>query len=113
MHFQICCQPILSIRQHYSIPFQMECQVEKKLHFRHLLLFHLNGQENASEAARNICKVYGEEAITERTAQKWFQKFREGILEFENYRNDGAKLLNKVETISLIDLLWNISLNKQ
>ena len=81
----------------------MECQVEKKLHFRHLLLFHFK-QENASEAARNICKVYGEEAITERTAQKWFQKFREGILE---------KLLNKVETISLIDLLWNISLNKQ
>ena len=91
----------------------MECQVEKKLHFRHLLLFHFNGQKNASEAARNICKVYGEEAIAERTAQKWFQKFREGILEFENYRNDGAKLLNKVETISLIDLLWNISLNKQ
>ena len=80
----------------------MECQVEKKLHFRHLLLFHFNGQENASEAARNICKVYGEEAITERTAQKWFQKFREGIFNLDDAPRSGRPSDFDEETLNLL-----------
>ena len=80
----------------------MECQVEKKLHFRHLLLFHFNGQENASEAARNICKVHGEEAITERTAQKWFQKFREGIFNLDDAPRSGRPSDFDEETLNLL-----------
>ena len=105
----------------------MECQVEKKLHFRHLLLFHFNEKENASEAARNISIFFVRCQITYLAISlRVMQPFQPSLtnfltksqklfteMEFENYRNDGAKLLNKVETISLIDLLWNISLNKQ
>ena len=80
----------------------MECQVEKKLHFRYLLLFHFNEQENASEAARNICKVYGEEAITERTAQKWFQKFREGIFNLDDAPRSGRPSDFDEETLNLL-----------
>ena len=43
----------------------MECQVEKLEHFRHVLLFEFNRGANAAEEARDICKVYGDNAIGE------------------------------------------------
>ena len=43
----------------FRILSKMECQVEEKEHFRHLLLYFFNRQENAAEAARNIREVYG------------------------------------------------------
>jgi hypothetical protein len=56
----------------------MECQVEKIEHFRHILLYEFNRDSEAAEAARNICAVYGKESIAERTAQKWFARFKQG-----------------------------------
>ena len=55
----------------------MECQVEKNVHFRHLLLFAFNRGFTAAKAAREICVVYGENAMAERTARYWFAKFKE------------------------------------
>ena len=48
------------------------CQVEKNEHYRHILLFLFNKDFKAAEAAQDICTVYGDGIITERTAQKWF-----------------------------------------
>ena len=53
----------------------MKCQVETNVHFRHLLLFAFNQGFNASKAARDICAMYGENAIAERTARDWYAKF--------------------------------------
>jgi hypothetical protein len=47
----------------------MECQVEKNEHFRHLFYEFSRGSKVA-EATRNICAVYGEDSVAERTAQK-------------------------------------------
>ena len=47
----------------------MECQVEINVDFRHLLLFAFNQGFNALKAARDICAVYGENAIAEITAR--------------------------------------------
>ena len=50
----------------YFLYFQiieMECQVEKNEHFRHLLLFAFYQGSKAAKAARDICAVYGEGAI--------------------------------------------------
>ena len=55
----------------------MECQVEKLEHFQHILLPEFNRGAKAAEAARNICVVYGDDAIGESTAKKWFSRFRE------------------------------------
>ena len=51
--------------------------MEKLEHFRHILLFEFNRGTKAAEAARNICAVYGENAIGESTARKWFSRFKE------------------------------------
>ena len=48
----------------------MDCQVDKKSHFRHLL-FDFNRGQNSSKAARDICVVYGEGAITEKTVRDY------------------------------------------
>ncbi|KOC66072.1 hypothetical protein WH47_01445 [Habropoda laboriosa] len=56
----------------------MECQVEKSEHFRHLLLFAFNQGSKDAKAARDICAMYGEGAIAERTARDWYAKFKNG-----------------------------------
>ena len=47
----------------------MECQEEK---------FEFNTRAKAAEAARNICAMYGDKAIGESMATKWFSRFKEG-----------------------------------
>jgi hypothetical protein len=61
----------------------MECQVEKNEHFRRLLLYEFNRGSKVAEAAQNIFSVYGEDSIAERTAQKWFELFKQGNFEHE------------------------------
>ena len=51
--------------------------MEKLEHFRHILLFEFYRGTKAAEAARNICAVYGDNAIGERTARKWVSRFKE------------------------------------
>ncbi|GAB6032571.1 hypothetical protein CHUAL_014039 [Chamberlinius hualienensis] len=67
----------------------MECQVDKNEHFRHLLLFYFNQGFKAAKAARDICGVYGGGAITERTAQKWFSRFKSGKFELSHPPRSG------------------------
>ena len=55
---------------------KMEFQVEKLEHFRHILLFLFNRGTKATEADRNICAMYGDNAIGESTARKWFSCFK-------------------------------------
>ena len=51
--------------------------MEKLEHSRHILLFEFRWAV-AAEAARNICAVYGNNAIAESTARKCFSRFEEG-----------------------------------
>ena len=51
--------------------------MEKLEHFRHNLLFEFNRGAKAAEAARNIYAMYGDNAIGESVARKWFSCFKE------------------------------------
>ncbi|KOC70876.1 hypothetical protein WH47_02142 [Habropoda laboriosa] len=62
----------------------MECQVEKNEHFQYLLLFASNQGSKAAKAARDICAVYREGGIAERTARDWYAKLKNG--NFDNQR---------------------------
>ena len=66
----------------------MECQVEKNVHFRHLL-FAFNQGSKAAKAARGICAVYGENAIPERTACYWYAKFKNGNFDLKDTPRSG------------------------
>ena len=81
----------------------MECQVDKNEHFRHFLLFAFNQRSKVSKAAQDICAVYGEGAISERTAQKWFSRFAVGNFELSDYPRSGRPV--QLEEKQLNDLI--------
>ena len=68
----------------------MDCQVDKKSHFRHLLLFAFNRGQKASEATRDICAVYGKDAIAERTARDWFARFKHDNFDLNDAPRSGG-----------------------
>ena len=47
-----------------------------KNHLRHIMLYEFKKGNSATETARNIHSVYGEEYVNERTCRRWFAKFR-------------------------------------
>ena len=55
----------------------MKCQVEKLEHFWNILFLEFNRGAKAAEAARNICAVYGNNAIGESMARKLLSCFKE------------------------------------
>ena len=67
----------------------MEYQGGKKQHFRHLLFFAFHRDQNAAEAAQDICMVYGEGVIGESTARKWFAKLKNGNFDINDTPRSG------------------------
>ena len=46
----------------------------------------------ATEAARNICSTMGDDMLSIRTAQHWFNRFMSGNFELNNSRHSGRPL---------------------
>ena len=44
-------------------------------HFQCIMLYYFKKCKNATEMQKKVCAVYGEAAVTDRTCQKWFEKF--------------------------------------
>ena len=63
--------------------------MEKLEHFRHILLFEFNKGTKAVEAARNICAMYGDNAIGENTARKRFSHFKEDHFDISDTPRSG------------------------
>ena len=47
---------------------------DQKVHFRHIILFALQKGESAVDTAKDICSVYGQDAISVRVCQLWFKR---------------------------------------
>ena len=54
--------------------------MEKLEHFQHILLFEFNRGTKEAQAARNICAMYGDNAIRESMSRKWFLVLRRIVL---------------------------------
>ena len=39
------------------------------------MLYYFKKGKNVTETQKKMCAVYGEGAVTDRTCQKWFEKF--------------------------------------
>ena len=59
-----------------------------------IVLYYFKKDKNAPK--KQICALYGEGAVTDRTCQKWFLKFRAGDLSLE----DAPRLCRPVEVDS-------------
>ena len=55
-----------------------------KVHLRHCILDEFQKGNNATVAYANLCSVFGEDAITTHTCQRWFSKFKSGDLSVNN-----------------------------
>ena len=54
----------------------------QKEHYRRILLFYFR-------KGKNLCAVYGDEALKERQCQNWFDKFRSGDFSLEDEKRSG------------------------
>ena len=79
----------------------MNCQVNNKSHFRHLFAF--NRGQKASEVTKDICAVYGEDAIAERTVGDWFARFKRSNFDLNDAPRSGRTI--KMDEDQLRDLL--------
>ena len=60
-----------------------------RIHFRHLMLYEFRKRSSVTIATKNICAVYGENALSSRTCRKWFQRFRAGNFCLEDQERSG------------------------
>jgi len=75
-----------------------------RLHLRHCMLYELNEGNKATEAAKNICKVYGEGVVNVRVVQQWFSKFKGGNFELEDeFRAGRPKVMEANELEALLE----------
>ncbi|XP_043493637.1 histone-lysine N-methyltransferase SETMAR-like [Polistes fuscatus] len=73
--------------------------VANKVHYRHLMLFFFRKNKTATQAANKICAVYGEDAVAERTVQKWFARFKAGNFDLEDQELPAGMLCPSKSTI--------------
>ncbi|OIF93106.1 hypothetical protein A7N06_21925 [Acinetobacter baumannii] len=60
-----------------------------RIYFRHLLLYGFRKGNSITIATKNICAVYGENALSSCTCRKWFRRFRAGNFCLEDLVRSG------------------------
>lgn len=73
-------------------------------HLRHCMLYEFKKGSSASEAARNICNVYGYKSLSVRKCQRWFTQFRSGNLTLKDSPRSGRPTsINKKALLTVIE----------
>ena len=76
---------------------------EHEQHFQHILLYYFKKGKKATAAQKKMC-VCGEGAVTERTCQKWFVKFRAGDFSLDAApRSGGPGEVDRDQTETVIE----------
>ncbi|KAG5309403.1 SETMR methyltransferase, partial [Acromyrmex insinuator] len=65
---------------------------------RYVMLFYKKGK-NAAQTCRQICEVYGADAVSERRTQEWFVRFRSGNFNVKDRPRSGRPVTEKVDEI--------------
>ena len=61
--------------------------MEKLVHFQHVLLIEISRGAKAAQGGRNIRAVYGDNAIGDSTATKWFSRYKEDRFDIDTPRS--------------------------
>jgi len=79
--------------------------VPNKVFLRGVLLHYFNMKKSASESHRILVEVYGDHALSERTCQKWFARFKSGNFDLEDQERAGCpKKFEDAELQALLDV---------
>jgi len=71
---------------------------------RYVMLFYYRKGKIAAEACRKILKVYGKNAVSERTTQEWFARFRFGNQDVKDASRPGRPITENVgEILQLVE----------
>lgn len=108
-HYKYCYR--MTFRKHKeSLAFVYLCAIDSienmepnKEHIRNVLLFHFNSKKSADQSWKDICTVYGADAVSRSTCFKWFQKFRAGDFSLENEPH--ASRPREVDDDKLVELV--------
>jgi histone-lysine N-methyltransferase SETMAR len=79
--------------------------LNSKEHVHHCLLYEYQMGHSAAQATRNICQFVEEAAMSERTAQRWFERFDNGDYSFE--RESGSGRPTELDLNRLKQLITN------
>ncbi|KOC69896.1 hypothetical protein WH47_09114, partial [Habropoda laboriosa] len=52
-----------------------------EIDFRHCMLYEFKKGSTVQNAVKSICDVYGKDVLSVRKCQRWFSKFRNGVLD--------------------------------
>ena len=63
--------------------------VSETIEIRIILRHYFKKGFSAAKAAREICDVEGEDSMPERTAQRWYQRFKAGDMSLEDKPRSG------------------------
>lgn len=66
---------------------------------RYILQFYYDKGKNAAQAHKKICAIYGDSALSDSTARKWFRRFREGNFDVKDALRTGRPITEKVDLI--------------
>lgn len=70
-----------------------------KVLVRSCLLYDFKVGLSAAESSRRICQAFGDNAVNERTARQWFQKFRSGDMSLNDAPRSGRPQALDDETL--------------
>ncbi|XP_037915035.1 histone-lysine N-methyltransferase SETMAR-like [Hermetia illucens] len=74
-----------------------------KEEIRHIVDFYYLRGKNAAKAVKQICEGYGSNTVTIRTAQRWFDRFRSGVVDVKDTPRIGRPIL--VETDEIVEII--------
>ena len=73
-------------------------------HLREILIFCFNMKKSAAEAHQILSNTYGEATISERTCCEWFQRFKNGDFDVEDWHSGGKeKVFEDAELEALLE----------
>lgn len=84
-----------------------------KQHLREVMLFHFKEGLSAASSAAKICAVYGQDTTSDRTVQRWYERFRDGGDDVDDRPRSGRPpTVDSAQICALVDSNSHLTLRE-